>query len=206
MTYWEARRRNMGNEVYAELIPYMEKIVAEQEDVLDLEHDGELIDTAAEQMLDAEENGEEISTEEALERARQYEADRPKREAMYAEAQRHLNEEAELRGIEPLRGDDLLNFLFTLPDEEKLDAGEKLEPSFAKKSLIRSLAYLKNEPCFYDVHHFEDNKLWRMIVRFTDGELSEAAQKTLIQMNHNAHRTMLNQNKELKVVTFIVSG
>ena len=43
------------------------------------------------------------------------------------------------------------------------------------------------------------------IARFTAGELSADAQGALIQMKHNVHRTMLDRNKDLQVVAFVVS-
>lgn len=205
MTYEEALERNLRNDVDAKLIPYMEQIVAEH-DELDLENDGELIDTAAEKMLLAEMEDAPISTGKALELAQEEEENRPKRNAELKEIQKHLKQEMELRGISPLPEEDLLNLILNTPDVEPKDTAPKLDPKIARESLARMAESLRAEPCLYDIHYFRDNGLWQVIVRFTTGSLSADAQGALIQMKHNAHRTMLNRNKNLQVVTFVVAG
>lgn len=205
MTYEEALERNLRNDVDAQLIPYMAQIAAENEE-LDLETEGELIDTAAEKMLLAEMEGDSISTAEALEQARKEEKNRPAYNAMLKQIQKHLEEEMELRGINPIPDSDTLNMILNTPDEEPKDTAPKLNAKVARESLTRMAESLRTESCLYDIHYFHDNELWKAILRFTDGYLSAEAQSTLIQMKHNAHRMMLNQNKNLKVVTFVVAG
>lgn len=204
MTYEEAIERNLRNEADAKLIPYMEQIVAEH-DELDLENDGELIDTAAEKMFLAEQDGEPIDTIEALSLAEAEEENRPFREAELKEIRKHMAEENALRGIAPLSSDDLLNLLLN-PPAEKPSRASKVDRATARERLTRFAEALKNEPCLHDVHYFEDGRLWRVLLRFTDGELSTDAQTILPQMKVNAHRTMLNQNGKLKVITFVVTG
>ena len=205
MTYEEAVARNLRNEADAKLIPYMEQIVAEHEE-LDLENDGELIDTAAEKMLLAETEDAPISTGEALELAQEEEENRPKRNAELKEIQKHLKQEMELRGIDPLPKEDLLNLILNTPEDEPKDTAPKLDPKIARESLTRMAESLRTEECLHDIHYFHDNEFWNAILRFTDGFLSSESQATLIQMKHNAHRMMLNQNGKLKVITFIVTG
>lgn len=204
MTYEEAVNRNLRNEVDAQLVPYMEEIVQYHQE-LDLMEDGELIDTAAEKMFLAEQEGEPIDTIEALSLAYAEEENAPKRLAELKEIWKHMMEEKALRGIEPLSRDDLLNLLLNPPAEKPRNAS-KVDPATARERLTRFAEALKNEPCLHDVHYFEDGRLWRVLLRFTDGELSTDAQTILPQMKVNAHRTMLNRNKNLQVVTFVVTG
>ena len=206
MTYEEAIERNQRNEVDEELIPFMEKIVAECGHDLDLDKDGDLIDTAAEKMMIAEIEKQPITTGEALRLAREKEKNRPQHEAMLREIGKHLEEIEKLRGIEPLSRSALLSMILNEPDEPVEDNVPKLDPAFARESIQRMAEGLRTEPCLYDIHYFHDNGLWQAIVRFTVGSLSADAQGALIQMKHNAHRTMLNLNKNLQVVTFIVTG
>lgn len=204
MTYEEAVQRNLRNKVDAQLVQYMEQIV-EYHQELDLMEDGELIDTAAEKMFLAEQEGEPIDTIEALRQAYEEEENATQRLAELKEIQKHMAEEKALRGIEPLARNDLLNLLLN-PPTEQTSAEPTVDPVTARKRLTRFAEALKNEPCLHDVHYFEDGKLWRVLLRFKDGELSTDAQTILPQMKVNAHRTMLNQNKDLKVITFIVKG
>lgn len=204
MTYEEAVNRNLRNEADAQLVPYMEEIVRYHQE-LDLMEDGELIDTAAEKMFLAEQEGEPIDTIEALSLAYVEEENAPKRLAELKEIRKHMMEEKALRGIEPLSRDDLLNLLLNPPAEKPSNAS-KVDPATARERLTRFAEALKNEPCLHDVHYFEDGRLWRVLLRFTDGELSTDAQTILPQMKVNAHRTMLNRNKNLQVVTFVVTG
>lgn len=204
MTYEEAVNRNLRNEVDAQLVPYMEEIVRYHQE-LDLMEDGELIDTAAEKMFLSEQEGNPIDTIEALSLAEAEEENRPFREAELREIRKHMAEEKALRGIEPLSRDDLLNLLLNPPAEKPSNAS-KVDPVTARERLTRFAEALKNEPCLHDVHYFEDGRLWRVLLRFTDGELSTDAQTILPQMKVNAHRIMLNQNGKLKVITFVVTG
>lgn len=206
MTYEEAVERNHRNEVDEELIPFMERIVAECGRDLNLDVDGDLIDTAAEKMMVAEIEGQPIATGDALRLARIEEQNRPQREAALKEAAEHLDEIMKLRGIEPLSQSSVLGMILSQPDDTTQDNAPKLDPSYARESIRRMAESLRAEPCLYDIHYFHDNALWQVIVRFTDGSLSAEAQDALIQMKHNAHRTMLNTNKKLQVVTFIVTG
>lgn len=96
--------------------------------------------------------------------------------------------------------------ILNVPDKIPEDNAPKLDPGIARKSITRMAESLRGEASFYDVHYFQDNGLWQAILRFTNGELSGNAQDALIQMKHNAHRTMLNRNKNLQVVTFVVTG
>ena len=204
MTYEEAVKRNLRNEADAQLVPYMEEIVRYHQE-LDLMEDGELIDTAAEKMFLAEQDGEPIDTIEALSLAEAEEENRPFREAELREIRKHIKEETELRGIKPLSRDDLLNLLLNPPSEQP-DAKSAVDPATARERITRFAEALKNEPCLHDVHYFEDGRLWRVLLRFTDGELSKDAQTILPQMKANAARAMLNQNGKLKVITFVVTG
>lgn len=204
MTYEEAVKRNLRNEADAQLVPYMEEIVRYHQE-LDLMEDGELIDTAAEKMFLAEQDGEPIDTMEALALAEAEEENRPFREAELREIRKHIKEETELSGIKPLPRDDLLNLLLNPPSEQP-DAKSAVDPATARERITRFAEALKNEPCLHDVHYFEDGRLWRVLLRFTDGELSMDAQTILPQMKANAARTMLNQNGKLKVITFVVTG
>jgi len=206
MTYEEAIERNQRNEVDEELIPFMEEIVAECGHDLDLDKDGDLIDTAAEKMMIAEIEGQPIAAGEALRLAREEEKNRPQHEAMLNEIGKHLEEIEKLRGIEPLSRSALLSMILNQPDEPAEDTAPKLDPVYARESIKSMAESLRSEPCLYDIHYFHDNGLWQAIVRFTAGSLSADAQSALIQMKHNAHRTMLNLNKNLQVVTFIVTG
>lgn len=206
MTYEEAIERNERNEVDEELIPFMEKIVAECGHDLDLDKDGEIIDTAAEKMMIAEMEGSPITTGEALRLAREEEKNRPQHDAMLKEIGKHLTEIEKLRGIEPLSRSALLSMILNQPDEPAEDTALKLDPVYARESIKSMAESLRSEPCLYDIHYFHDNGLWQAIVRFTAGSLSADAQSALIQMKHKAHRTMLNLNKNLQVVTFIVTG
>lgn len=205
MTYEEAVNRNLRNEVDAQLVPYMEEIVQYHRE-LDLMKDGELIDTAAEKMMIAEIEGQPITTGEALNLAREEEKNRPQYEATLKEIGNHLEEIKRLRGIEPLSRSALLSMILSQPDEPAEDNAPKLDPEIARESIKRMAESLRTEPCLYDIHYFHDNGLWQAIVRFTAGSLSSQAQSALIQMKRNAHRTMLNVNKNLQVVTFIVTG
>ena len=204
MTYEEAVKRNLRNKADAQLVPYMEEIVQYHQE-LDLMEDGELIDTAAEKMFLSEQEGNPIDTVEALSLAEAEEENRPFREAELKEIRKHMMEEKALRGIEPLSRDDLLNLLLNPPAEKPSNA-PKVDPATARERLTRFAEALKNEPCLHDVHYFEDGRLWRVLIRFTDGELSTDAQTILPPMKVNAHRTMLNQNGKLKVITFVVTG
>lgn len=204
MTYEEAVKRNLRNKADAQLVPYMEEIVRYHQE-LDLMEDGGLIDTAAEKMFLAEQEGNPIDTIEALSLAEAEEENRPFREAELKEIRKHMAEEKALRGIAPLSSDDLLNLLLNPPTVES-NGGSKVDPVTARERLTRFAEALKNEPCLHDVHYFEDGRLWRVLLRFTDGELSTDAQTILPQMKVNAHRTMLNQNGKMKVITFVVTG
>lgn len=207
MTYEEAWERNQSSEIYEDLLPYMEKIVKERSWDLDLDKDGELIDDAAEKMLIADMDGKPITTGEALRLAREEEKNRPQHEAMLKEIEKDLAEIMELRGSEPMSDEDTLRFILSLPDEPVEDNTPKLEPGYARESLKKMAESLRTEACLHDIHYFHKNGLWQVLVRFTDGELSKNAQTTLIQMNHNAHRTMLSHNRKenLQVITFIVT-
>ena len=208
MTYEEAWERNQGSEIYEDLLPYMEKIVKERSWDLDLDKDGELIDDAAEKMLIADMDGKPIKPGEALRLAREEEKNRPQHEAMLKEIEKDLTEIMELRGSEPMSDEDTLRFILSLPDEPVEDNTPKLEPGYARESLKKMAESLRTEACLHDIYYFHKNGLWQVLVRFADGELSKDAQTTLIQMNHNAHRTILSHNgkENLHVITFIVTN
>ena len=117
-------------------------------------------------------------------------------------------EEMRLRGTGPIDPEALVD---SIMDEEwetpsLKNVGNPVNAAVARKILQHQAESLRTEESFYDLHYFTDPKLWRAIVRFRDGKLTGDAQCTLAKMKHNAHRTMLDVNGELLVITFVVVG
>lgn len=187
------------------LMEYVSRILSEH-DELSWEKDKELLKVAAEIMEAGDEYGCPATVEEALTDAKaELSGEISKRLDAAVES---VKKELELRGNPSRPASEILAEIM---GEEAINAsgknvGDPVNAMVAKKILRRQADSLLSEKCVQDVHYFEDGKLWRAIVRFKDGNISKEGQNTLRKMKHNAHRTMMDTNKDMQVITFIVAG
>ena len=203
MTFWEALEKNKETPLGQLYVPYMQQIVEEQGANLNLKWDGELIEAAAQEMY--YEPGTDSAT--ALDHARTGYADKD-REAAAESFNKALDEEAELCGYGAISPDDMLSVILNAEAEEPSgkNVGDPVNAAAARKILTRQAESLRGEKCLYDIHYLENGELWRAILRFKNAPITGEGKLTLAKMKHNAHRTILSQKDDLKVVRFIVAG
>lgn len=203
MTFWDALKKNEATPLGMLYVPYMKQIVEEQGANLDLKWDGELIEAAAQEMY--YEPGTDSAT--ALEHARTGWVDK-EQEAAVDSFNAALDEEAELCGYGVPSPDDMLAVLLNAEAEEPSgkNVGNPVNAMVAREILTRQAESLRKEKCLYDIHYLENGKLWRAILRFRNAPISAEGKLTLAKMKHNAHRTILSQKDDLKVIRFIVAG
>jgi hypothetical protein len=187
------------------LMEYFSQILAEHEE-LDPDRDDELLTEAARILEAGENHGCKPTVDEALADARAVlSGELEERSRAFG---REMEQEAEYCGIKPLPMDELLSILRR---EETYEPGEKeeldpIQARIARIILERQAESLKGEPSVEGMRYFIFGRVWCVAIRFQPGTLSREAQLTLAKMKHNAPRTIMCENGNLKVIRFIVVG